>query len=538
MRVRLLALVALTGLVSLPAPARAEDKTKMPTLVVRVPPLEEVIADARYVAGQAGREEEAKQAEEFLKALAGEKGLEGLDTRRPIGLYGQLNADVANSELVVLVPVADEKAVLDLLGRFNQKAEKDKDGVYSLQPEGSPVPVYFKFQNQYLYATVANKDILTKRQVLAPGAVFGDGKVEGYSATLNFNTIPEEVKKFAVGQVELHLANLKDKMAGETDAQHNLRVKALDELAALAKALLEDGGLVTAKFAIDRKAHDLTASLKMEPKPGSKLAKGVLDLGKTESAVAGIVGDKSAMNMNFTLTLPEDLRKLVSQAAEDGFKQALQQQGDATAREMMDQLFQALLPTVRGGKLDMAADFRGPSAKGLYTVVVAQHLKEGQKLEKALKDIHDKLPEEAKRAFALNADKAGEVAIHRVTPDKVDEDTKRVLGDGAIYFALREDAAFFGAGEDGLAALKEALAVKPKEARVLQAEMHLARVAPLMKDQPGAPEAAKEAFTEKGSDRLYVTLEGGPALQLRAGLKGAAIHFFSLLEKAQRGGDQ
>src|SRR5437773_2136204 len=92
MHARRVALLALFALTVTTAPVRsADDKTKTPTLIVRVQSLDGLIGDARYLATLAGREEEGKQADAFLKQLTGEKGIEGLDPKRPMGLYGTLD---------------------------------------------------------------------------------------------------------------------------------------------------------------------------------------------------------------------------------------------------------------------------------------------------------------------------------------------------------------------------------------------------------------------------------------------------------------
>ena len=67
MRLRTFALLALVTF--LPA-ARADDKSKSPTLILRVKGVEDLLSDLRYVAEQAGRDEEFKQAERLLKRMS------------------------------------------------------------------------------------------------------------------------------------------------------------------------------------------------------------------------------------------------------------------------------------------------------------------------------------------------------------------------------------------------------------------------------------------------------------------------------------
>ena len=70
-------------------PARAID-AKKPTVVVRLASFDTLFADLRYVVELIGKEEEAKQLEALLKSMVGDKGLEGIDTTRPMAMYGKL----------------------------------------------------------------------------------------------------------------------------------------------------------------------------------------------------------------------------------------------------------------------------------------------------------------------------------------------------------------------------------------------------------------------------------------------------------------
>src|SRR4051812_24729750 len=113
MRSRSLTLFAFLVAAAPALPARAAEKAA-PALVVRLHSLDDLVADARYLAEQAGKGDEARQLEGILKALAGPKGIEGFDTTRPIGAYARIGATVDETDFALLVPVADEKMVLAL----------------------------------------------------------------------------------------------------------------------------------------------------------------------------------------------------------------------------------------------------------------------------------------------------------------------------------------------------------------------------------------------------------------------------------------
>src|SRR5437867_11998819 len=101
---RLLPLATFLGLVAFPCAARAEEKAKPPTVVVRIQSIDDLVANFRYLAELNRQEEQAQRLEGLLQAFGGQQGLAGIDTRRPIGLYATLTPDLTNSSAVLLVP--------------------------------------------------------------------------------------------------------------------------------------------------------------------------------------------------------------------------------------------------------------------------------------------------------------------------------------------------------------------------------------------------------------------------------------------------
>src|SRR5207253_966986 len=128
---------------------------------------------------------------------------------------------------------------------------------------------------------------------------------------------------------------------------------------------------------------------------------------------------------------------------------------DEGKREVAKVLLPALKPTARAGTIDVGVDLRGPSKKGLYTVIAAGRVVEGEGIEQAIKKVLAKLPEEAKAPITMDVDKAGGANIHRIMPEKgkVDKGTRELFGEGPIYFAVRTDALFVSFGEGALAAM-------------------------------------------------------------------------------------
>jgi hypothetical protein len=541
MRTRILPLAGLLLLAAAPSLVRAADDK--PALVVAFKSLDGLISDSKYIAELAGKEEEAKQAEAMLKNLLGDrKGLEGVDPKKPIGLYARIDADDPKaSEVVVLIPVADEDALLTLLKKQDNVKVEDKkaDGTYQVNIANIPVPFFLRFANDYAYVTGVSKAALAKDRLLAPGQVLPGKTTSLASVVLHMEQIPQKYKDLAITGAEQQLAKEKEKkQPNETPSAKAFRLALIDEVGGLVKSVLEDGADLSMSVDVDRDAGELSTALSFSGKSGSKLAGDLADLGNKKSIGASLVGADSAANLIFNAALPETLRKSLSDAVDDAVKKGLAEAAAKGQREAAEALVKALLPTLKAGELDAGFDLRGPGAKDLYTLVMGVKVKEGGEIEKLVRNAVKSLPEKDQERVKFDTAKAGDISIHRFTPDAAmaEENSKRMFGDNPeVYFAFRDDALVIAIGSDGLAALKEVLAAKPKAGATLQMEASLNRFAALMtKDHPAAPDAAKKAFKDGKKDKVRFALEGGKALTIKISMDAPVITFSALMAEAEQ----
>jgi hypothetical protein len=536
---RLLPCLALLGLLGLPAVAQPADEkaATTPGLVIRMQSLDELIGTAKFVAGLVGREEEAKQIEGLIKARAGEKGLEGIDMKRPFGAYATFGPNVIDSTAVLLVPITDEKAVLGLLENLNVKAEKGADDVYTIKAEGQPVSIYLRFAHRHAYVTAQNKEVLDKDKLLAPAAVLPAGLKDIVSVSLRIDQVPDGVRQLMTTQFEQAIANAKEQKApNETETQRKLRETAVDEMARHITSVINDGGEIALRVRVDRQAGEMGIEVAMSGKPGSELAKNIAEMGKARSVVAGLVSPDSTMNLALNLPVPEAIRKAMGPVLDEGFAQALKQEQDKAKRDLAEKLIKSLGPSLKGLELDMAVDMRGPGKNKLYTMVAGGKVKDGAAVEQAVRDLVKALPEKEQKQITLDVEKAGDIAIHKIEIKTPDEDFQKSFGTGPAYLAVRSDAAFLAVGDNALGALKDALALQPKAGKLFELEMSLARFSAIMgKEQPAAPKAAEKAFGQGGKDKVSVTLEAGKELRLRLAMNTQVLQFFHLLEEANKG---
>ncbi len=540
---RLLLLAAVLGPAAAPRPALAQDAKAPPTVVVRVQSLDALVENGKYLAGLTGQEELAKQAEGFLKAKTGPKGLEGVDPKKPFGLYGKVGPNGIDSTVVALLPIANEKEFLDFLDRINVKPEKKGQGdVYMIQPEGMPLPVYFRFANGYAYFTVQEAAAIDKAKLLPPDTVKPADAAAVASAVVRLDQVPDDLKQIALGQMKLRLADLKDKeQPGETKSQAEFRKQLLDEVSDQVTALVRDGTEVEARLDIDRKAGTIALETSLKGKPQSKLSANIAELSKATNLFAGLPSADSAASATAGAALPEKLRKALEPVLDEGFKKALDDEKDAAKRERAKLVFQVLGPTLKSGTFDGGFDLRKAPKAEHYTLVGGVRVKDGLQIEKAMRELVKDAKPADRAKIKLDAEKYAGANVHQIDVSKdLDANARDSFGDKPLYFAFRPDALVVAFGDDGLNALKGALDLKPtsEKAVSLRAEMAFGRLAKLMaRDQKAAPKAAEQAFAgKKDADTIRLSVRGGDELTVRVEMKAPVLTFFSLIDKADKGG--
>ncbi len=528
MRLKLILAAAVAALV---LPAVRADDSNSPSIVVKVKSVEGILADAHYLAKLAGKDEEFKQAEGLLDNFKGKEGLGGIDMKRPIGLYASITPGLQDSPVVILLPIASEKAFVEFLGNYEIKPKKGDDGVYTIENiPNVPIPValYFRFANKYAYVTAMEKGNIDKKKLLDPAKVLGAGP-ELISAHLKLSEFPDLVKQIAIGQVDNALTEAKEKKnENEPPAVAKLREKVIDFVNNEVKAVITDGEDVNLKIGVDTKNDDVSFDLTFKAKPGTKLAKDMEAAGKAQTLFNGLTSKNDAVSVNGTVVVPEEIKKSLAPAVEDAIKQAIAKENDPTKKALLEKAAETLMPTIKSGEFDGGLSMRGPNKDGHYTMVAGLRLVEGKKVESFVRDLVKSMPAKDKEKITLDAASAGDLKIHKAVADDMGEQEKKMFGSNAIYFGFRDDAVLFSLGDDALAAIKEAANLKPSESKaVLSVVVSVARASGLDVKEKKAEKIAKEVFgsNPEGTDTVAVTLEMGQTARLRVNIKSKVIAF-------------
>src|SRR5215208_4994129 len=134
--------LAVAGLLAFGSACRADKPREQdafkPAVLLRLEPLDQLVGDARYLVKQTKRDESAKHVERLLRSLTGEKGLVGVDVKKPLGAYATLAGKLDQTQVMILLPVSDEKAFVKFLKSLDFKVEKGEDGVHTVNAENVP----------------------------------------------------------------------------------------------------------------------------------------------------------------------------------------------------------------------------------------------------------------------------------------------------------------------------------------------------------------------------------------------------------------
>jgi hypothetical protein len=566
---RLFRFAALALVLAVPV-ARADDKkddapTKKdsakagePALLVRVQAINDLLKTAEYVRtlipGDAGDQFERgyKAVEAFIDKDKG--SIEGVDVKNPIGLYVAFGEELGPTPpVVVLIPVADQDAVMNALKeRAKLKVEKEKDDVYKIaEVPNVPFPIYFRFANKYLYATINDPENVSTKTLPKPEAVLGGGRPEHLvSVTFRIDRLPDAMKRVALAQVENAIAQGKDQpLPDEFKGAKEFRDKMVDEVAANFKELLDGGEQAALRLNVDPKAEELSFEVELTGKSGTRLAKDIMSIREHKSVVGGALASKdAALSFNVSVGLPASLRQSFPPVVDEAVKEAKKKAsvpGDLLTKA--EPLINALLPTVKAGELDLGFTMVGPDKDDHYTVVAGLKLVEGKKVEQAVKDIAKKeLPPEIAGLVQFDVEKlAGGASLHVVKiADQIDEKGQKVLGKSDLYLAFRDDLLVVAAGPGARDAIKRAIASQPADVGVLNFQVSLSRVVPIMGDNAqelaAAKAAAEKVFGKGGSkaDTIRFSIEGGDSLKIKAAAKGKAIQFLAEVGASQQKKDQ
>jgi hypothetical protein len=509
------------------SPAARTQETKPPTVVMRFNSIDGLIDHVKFLTSLAGQKDAAQLIEQLIKTKIGAKGLEGVDATRPFGLYGRIGKEIDDVSGALLIPIADEKAFLNLLRGQNLKVAPEANGLYVIKT-GIFIDAYLRFAHNYACITALNTAALDNKNLLDPAKVLAGAKTSAFALTIQLDQVPDQAKQIALGTAEQAIEMAKDKnIPGETPAQKAFRVAAAKEAAQLISTILKDGKELKVAVDLDKQTGDLAASFSLAGVPNSDLASGIAGLAKNPSIFAGLLKKDAILNGMGHLQLPDKLTKALGDVVEEAKTKALERIEDAGKKQQAEALCKAITPTFKAGDFDGAIVVYNQGK--YYTILSATKVKDGEELGKTVRalvsDSLKDLPPGLKEKITLDADNVGGIKVTRVELPIHNQEGKHlemVLGDLNVYVAFRSDAVLIAMGKNGLEAIKGAIAVQPAATSpVLFYDIDIARLALLI--HPEHADKAKELFPNGQGGLVRFSVQGGETLTVRLVTKVAVL---------------
>jgi hypothetical protein len=532
MPIRGLPILGLLGLLVIPAPARSagDEKPSEPGIIVRFRSVDDWIARIDNPTKGAGAVENIGP---FIKlALAqrvGSKGLDGLDLKRPLGLYGMTGTTLAEGLLVAVVPITGEEAFLDLLARGGLKVEKGKDGVHTLTASQLPMPLRIRFAHRHAYLGIQGKGDFGKVRLLEPAKVLpAQGDTALVSIMVNLDVVPDALRNQTIAAMEQRFAEERKKpRPGLSKEQDEIAMELADSLVSQMIALVRDGK--EWELRLDER---WVLETRLRARPGSPLATSIAALASTMSRFAGLLKDDDLLGMLVHLRFSQATRAKFHTWFEQTLADAIKAEKNQSQREILELSRNALMPTIKAGEVDVALTVRRAPKSKFVGAVLAVKVKDGEALERMHRELMKKNPSEKDIAkIVFDAEKVGGVSLHRVdagnwktSAGKDAAEVARLFGDNPFYLAYLPDAFILSMGENSLALMKEALAVRPQAGPLLRIQ-----VSPTVLAESMEKKAPGRDILERMKGNFALTVTGGPALSVR--FEGLAV----LVDAAMRG---
>jgi hypothetical protein len=501
-----------------PTHAAAQPAQTPPTLVVRLASLDSLFDNLKLLGGFLGKDDIAGKLDDSIKSRLGPRGLFGIDAKEPLAFYARIGKDITDLSGVLMVPVRSEKEFKEMLVGLGWEIGAAKDGIHSVKQDLLPVDMQYRIAGKYAHISLIGADALATANLVDPQKIFTGKSASAMSLTIRLDQVPAEVRSLFLDTFKEALG----KGAGK-DADNKAQKALNDALAKEGLRILEnvfkDGEELNADVHIDAKAKQLSVDMTLRPKAGTKFAENIAKLAQRQTLFAGVLHKDAALNALINLDMPPDLREALGGVVQEMAKQVTNDLKDENKQKQAVLLLEAIKPSLTTNQIDAALSLRGPHKSKQFTLVAGLKLQFGDKLVGVLLDLLKDLPDKEQKLIHLNVDKVGDVGIHKLEfQGALDGASKQMFGDHPIYVAFRNDAFFLALGEEGLAALKDAVGAKAEVQPAVLFDMSVARMSEVL---------GKTVAPSTDDARLRLTLDGGSTLRARFTMALSALSIFA-----------
>ncbi|MCS7167047.1 MAG: hypothetical protein NZ914_05390 [Gemmatales bacterium] len=453
-------------------------------LVGTIRSFDDLLDTVKYFAHLAGRDDVARQLEPLLDTLTGGKGLIGLDRKKPFGFYLERLALLGPTPPVILfLPTTRQDDFIELLRALNSQVEQpDAQGIREVTlPTGQRA--YLRFDHGYAFISLDSQALA--RQLPDPKRLNAENQNRPLlMLVIRMREIPSAHRKQLAAQVQKMVFAGEQKELEELDFNNFLLQLVVQALQQHAMQLFLDLEEVRVTADLDKANHQVQVHVDITVSPRSPSEEFARAWSQIPSRFHSL-RDPRGSNVFGTLPLQGPWRHAADRLARHIEKAIAQKPSDQ--QKLLRRLYEGILPTLQSEALELALLLRGPTTDDKLVAVAAVRLREGEKLEWALREIYKVLPVEAKAPFRIDAHQLDGRKIHEVRMAPVDPAFMRVFGEGKLMFTVGGDFLLVSLGKHANEALKEALTQLNREqpAQSVFVQVSLRQLALLGQDDPG-----------------------------------------------------
>ncbi|MCA9266594.1 MAG: hypothetical protein KDA60_22195, partial [Planctomycetales bacterium] len=505
----LLALVAALNLASQPAAAQEQ-----PMLVVSLSGVDEILGDVQFIMELAGNAPLGQ-----IAAMTATPYTQGIDTARPVGIV--VTANGPEIQALGMIPVKDLNKFLKSIEPQIGPADDVGGGIRVVN---GPSKVYIKESNGWAFVSNSESN-LGSLPANPLTALNGMDKQYDIGVRAIVKNVPPALKAQAIAQIR---QGVEAKMNESGDADEiETQKQVLEAQIKQWESMLNETDEIVVGWQIDREKQSTHIDISQSAVAGSPTAESLSKLSSVTTRFAGFAVEDAAIRTNMTNELgAADIERTISMLGptRDSVMKEIDEDDDlpdakskATAKSVVNKLFDVVEATVRGGKLDGAASLTLDN--NTLSLISGMQVADGKKVEEALDELLELAKDEPKfPAVRKNASKAGNVNIHTMTiPVPADEeDARDVFGEELdVAVGIGPDSVYLGFGENCLSKIQSAIqgstganatspfALNLAMSRILAFASHF-------DDNPAVAAIAESLKANQGSDNVVVSSKAIP----------------------------
>ena len=429
-----------------------------PAVVISVAPVKEQMDDINYLVDASG----FGQAKFLIKSQI-RYITNGLDTKRPAGVFLYFEGDDPMPRTVVALPVKDFDEFLDTVSNV---AEVDDEGdvIKIIPSNGETLFAVEKGDNAFVTVDEESLENLPDD----PTAILGEMPSKyNLSAHIFGSRVPAELREKALAMIKEGYIDSLQNMGGDPD-QIDSQIADFEEQV----KVFEDVDEIVVGMVADEESHKLAMEFTVTGKPGSQIAKGHEGFANAPpSRFAGFMNDSAAIDYSMCFDVnTEDADKIGPQldSLVESMMTELDNDGEFddeeldTIRSASVQISEVIEETFKEGRIDSGGQLLMGETE--MNFVAGGQVSDPAKVESAVKELVELLRTRgAGEMLEFNLDFATHngVKLHEIVyavPDDEEELQDFVGSEIVLILGIGEKDVYLAAGKNPLDTLKAAMA--------------------------------------------------------------------------------